>query len=125
MHDDRHAYPLSQGCLMTALLAGLVLTGIRTCLGWVGLVDEVDESAPPAAPAHDAGSPAPGAPVPDSYCGHPDADPRPAPEDAWRRWACRTRAEAGERWSRCLPRPAYTARPGHGCPGRERCCPPP
>ena len=40
----------------------------------------------------------------------------------WGNWQCMDR-EAASDWSRCLARRRYTY--GEGCPGSQRCCPPP
>lgn len=43
--------------------------------------------------------------------------------EAWSRWRCADEVSQGERWALCLRRAQYTW--GVGCPGEQRCCPPP
>lgn len=58
-----------------------------------------------------------------SLCG--SADAIVARVGDWSEWSCQSEDEAGPRWGECLSRAEYASDRGQGCPGAERCCPPP
>lgn len=59
-----------------------------------------------------------------TLCGHSEAKFPDAQQPVdWGTYKCRNREAAGELWDECLSRATYSAEPGTGCPGRQRCCP--
>lgn len=62
---------------------------------------------------------------PSSHCAVPSHRPASVPAASWSDYRCESQSQAGDRWSQCLSRSAYTEAPGRGCPGAERCCPAP
>jgi hypothetical protein len=70
-------------------------------------------------PSHPA-APAP----PPTRCGDPAATPSQVPASEWSSYRCKTQAQAGAAWTRCLSQTQYAGPGGAGCPGTARCCPP-
>jgi hypothetical protein len=58
-----------------------------------------------------------------SLCGDPTALGASSRTN-WTEWSCQTEGEVTA-WGACVARATYAADPGRGCPGDERCCPPP
>jgi hypothetical protein len=106
---------------------GLAALGITTicCLVAFSADREAPRPSSPAAAvpevaAVDAGTHMPHA----GLCGSPHALAESVHRPHWRRWRCRSEAQSS-RWNECLPREAYASHHGDGCPGVQRCCPPP
>ena len=66
-----------------------------------------------------------GAEAPSSLCGSASHPPEGVSESAWTEYRCRGQSEAGDSWGECLRRSQYTTEARRGCPGAQRCCPPP
>jgi|GEM_PF-4512674 len=64
-------------------------------------------------------------PPPGPACGDESHRPATVEQATWASYECRPRADAGDAWSQCLSRRAYTDDAQRGCPGKQRCCPPP
>jgi hypothetical protein len=61
----------------------------------------------------------------DSACGHLGMEPATINSQEWALYRCRTMLDAGSLWRHCLSRSEYSPDKRAGCPGQERCCPPP
>lgn len=59
-----------------------------------------------------------------NLCGHSSARPKNVSGEAWSKYECRDKNEAGAQWKKCRRQRAYAKKQGSGCPSGERCCPP-
>jgi hypothetical protein len=109
--------------LVTLLLLGGIGYGGYRVVEFVGSFFGDRESAVTHTPKSEPVPEPAGAPATSTACAR---SPRPgfSPPDGWRSYRCRSEDEAGDSWSACLTRSAYSDDPAEGCPGDDRCCPP-
>ena len=134
MDDYKHRHPFTPAQIGVLLFLGLVLLILDQCgihlfggteasgrepetRDYSGLTGDLPPAADPVGPPSHSGAPS-------SRCGSPNAEIDPMPAN-WALWSCQEYGEALPSDTRCLGREAYASQAGMGCPGAQRCCPPP